>query len=694
MERCGSVAYFEDIRKSMGIMDVQKSAAGGEGLTPDYLSFRNTYWGQMQPVNYEMLWRIYTESPEVFGCINALTDAVIGDGWELKPLKKKVAVFEDPDADKAVMEFQRILKENKFDSTIRDIVSSLMIFGDSFTELVRAGSSPKVLMDVSETTDSKNREKVKGAQLNGKALENFNVEDYEEQHYLTAQKRLRFIKAMKEVRQSAAGAGDSVRRLDAMTNGVGRVVEFYPRASETIRIDYNEHGEVIKYIQRVKHRRVDYYPDEMIHFRMNVIGNRAYGHSSLMSLVQTMQAKMSAEGYTTDFFKRGFMPRIIYVTKNLSEEQVKRMRTSLQNLKPQQDAILFGEVDPKIISPSNVDLQFTALLKYLREQIFIALQVPPTLMGITEGANRNTSQTQMEMFDRKKRTLQREIAAVINNELFTPENFGVDVQFSFKDDNTREELKKAQTFKLMESSSYVHPNEVREIYDLPPLTEEELTKLSDLKTKMTPIQQGAFGGGFKNNEPNAVTPDKSGDKMDRAEAQNTEQQKENKSFKKSDHIEAEIAESKGERRQVEQGSITRRDAVYALGREGERYPFGAQGVENEASRYNMTAYAIHRTREIYRAMLNAQNPGNAFDLNTDPAGFDKPEEIAPKEGVHPAESISSPSYQERNKDPERNELNDQGKVVWAAPDAQKGVVKAVFYKDMTQLDETESDAKP
>lgn len=692
------MGYFDDVVKSVGSLSLEKKAAGGVGLGSDYAAFRNTYWGQMQPVSYQLLLRIYYESPEVSGAINALTDAVVGDGWEIRPKKRKKNDFKPPEQDSGLEALMDQLAENEFNSVLNDIVRQLLVFGDGYLELVRDIDEPKVELEVEANLTPNGEysgEKVTGASKvyrDGRVerIKNFDYAAYEEEFARKSKRRnsiSRMIKGFRDAlpKGTAAAAGDSVTLMGSeLQQAKGSVIDFFPRSAETIQIDYNEHNEVIKYIQRVKHRRVDFYADQMIHFALNRFGNRVYGHSSLMSLVYTIQSKFAAEGYTQDFFRRGMVPRMMYKTKNLSEEQVKRMRQTLEQVKAQQDVILYGEVDAVPVATTNNDLQFKDLLKYLREQIFIALQVPPTLLGLSEGSNRANSQTQMEMFDRKKKALKRTIEDILNIYLFTPENFGADVEFAFKEDNTREELKRAQTYKLLETSPYIHPNEARAIYDLPPLDESELVAIGKLKEKMTP--QPAFGAGkpgsgkFDHGDPNAMAPDKNSDHVDNAERQNVEQQLENKAFKKSDHLQAEIEESQGLRRPVEQGSISRHGATYNVAdRRVSNYPFGATPVEPDVPYSSRRSYAIHRIKEIMREARNALNPDNSFSLNTDRADYVNGETESvepPKHGIRPAESQSSATYREQEQDQERDTVGVTGHPMASYKNGEKGGNKA------------------
>ena len=136
-----------------------------------------------------MLWKAYLEEPLVRACVDITVDGVIGDGYTV-----------EGKSELHVKRVRNVFKRANFQKFLQDTVTSLVIYGDSYAELVR-------------------------------------------------------------------------------TNGL--VDYFRPVDAATVRIDFDEHGFVLKYIQRVLHRRVDFYPDEMIHMTINNVGGRVYGMSSL-----------------------------------------------------------------------------------------------------------------------------------------------------------------------------------------------------------------------------------------------------------------------------------------------------------------------------------------------------------------------------------------------------------------------------
>lgn len=539
-----------DFEKRHAVTNTSQSYDGSFALTPDYLSFRNTWWGQQQPVNYKTLWKAYLEEPIIRACVDITVDAIIGDGYTIRG---KTELH--------VKRIKNIFKKANFQKFLQDSVTSLVIYGDAYAELIRSQG--------------------------------------------------------------------------------GLVEQFRPVDSATIRIDYDEHGFVLKYVQRVLHRRVDFYNDEMIHFTINAVGGRVYGLASLQSVVATVQSKMAAHNFNTEYFRRNGLPRSLYISRNLSKEQNDRAVSELRKATPQTDLWLNagnGELTHALISPNNQDMQFIELMNYLRQEIIAAMGVPPLFLGITEGSNRANSQTQMEAWDRKKKKMRLIIQDIINQQLLTASNFGFeDVRFEFNDENSREKLKYGQLAQLMSGIQWITPNEVRQIAGLPPLEDNKVSfnsatgeldflteELGDMPLFMInqKFQLDAFAPKVDNTNPNAANPQKNQDKKDNAERLNAEQAKET------------------------------RQSKMAKANPARDYPFGAVEPEREVTSENMMRDFRARIKQIMDARDRVQENENM--------DFDKP-------GVPKVVLPNVTGYESNKK---------------SAPED-----KAVFYKGMTQLDE-------
>lgn len=456
------IQYFsaKSIHKAKTIPS--EATSYSQSLIPDYQAFRNTWWGQPQPVSYDFIWKAYLMEPIVRSCVDITVDAIIGDGWGLESKNKRHEV-----------KIKKVFKNSNFQKFLQDMVTSLIIYGDAYAEKIRANDG---------------------------------------------------------------------------------ILEYLcPVDSATIRIDYDQSGRIYRYIQRVLHRRIQFYPDELVHFSLNNIGGRVYGVSPLQSVIFTIKAKMSAQDFNTEYFRRPGLPRSIWISKNLSDAQNNKIITALKTTTPQSDLFVqagMGEIEHQTVAPNNQDMQFIELVNFLRQEIIAAMGVPPVFLGITEGSNRSNSQTQLEAWDRRKKKMRLMIQDIINQEILNTQNFGFDdVRFVFKDENSREKLKYGQLAQLISTIPYITPNQILDILDLPPLEDKKFRYDSssgeiDEKTEEigdTPIyilqqQQAEQMQNSNMNNPNAQNPNKSQEKEDNAQRLNAEQAQEtrNKFFTKAD----------------------------------------------------------------------------------------------------------------------------------------------------------------
>ena len=127
-----------ELEKRVPEMDVSKAeVVYREGLTPDYATVRNVYWGQNHPVNYLILRKAYLEDPIIKAAINITAEAILGDDYILN---SKVDLHKN--------RMEKLLKDNSWHDTMMSIVLELLIYGDSYLELVRETNRRKFFADV------------------------------------------------------------------------------------------------------------------------------------------------------------------------------------------------------------------------------------------------------------------------------------------------------------------------------------------------------------------------------------------------------------------------------------------------------------------------------------------------------------------------------------------------------------------
>lgn len=181
----------------------------------------------------------------------------------------------------------------------------------------------------------------------------------------------------------------------------------------------DEHGEIYGYRQNKPGKTpVDFSLDECVHFKWLEFGGRLFGMSQLKSLTNTVQTKYYAENYNRTKFQN-YSPRIAWMAKNASDEQMKQLIDMLRHAKdmPHKDIVLQGDIDFKPLIETTDDTNFIKLLEYLRTQILMTTQVPPIMLGLPDNSNRSNSDVQMRAFESNVKSLQRPVAFTINKKV-------------------------------------------------------------------------------------------------------------------------------------------------------------------------------------------------------------------------------------------------------------------------------------
>ena len=250
--------------------------------------------------------------------------------------------------------------------------------------------------------------------------------------------------------------------------------DFYILDSETIEIRYDEKGRILSYEQNVNGQVVPLSPDKIIHFKMNSAGSEMLGISSLVPLNNVIKSKEISEEYTNAFFYRHATPRIIYkVPETWPDEQVTAFTNLIARNNPHGDFAIPKDVDVQVVGSPITDMQFEQWLKYLREQILVAMGLFPILIGLPEGSNKANSGIQFDAFRLRIRAIQNEIEDCINTQLLPRLFKDKNLEFKFKSISFQEQKQKADIIHTLATSyeklincGMLTPEEAKKRYDL------------------------------------------------------------------------------------------------------------------------------------------------------------------------------------------------------------------------------------
>ena len=261
-----------------------------------------------------------------------------------------------------------------------------------------------------------------------------------------------------------------------------------PLMSRSIRIDYDKHGAVLAYIQRVKNWNtgqafataaqgnpdnpdtyaygtmgttpygIRFAPEEVIHFAFQPVGDQIYGTSPFAASIYDIAALWYAKNYGGMFFENDATPDFIYMLKNESPqsdnyknfvEQLKKFK-----LNPHKSMVITGEVDLERVNPLAKDLEFATFIEKYTQRILMP-------WGLTARFSHLTGKLEvaqnLEGYYKMINSIQTDWEEKMNAELF--ESF--DVEFTFKKVYKRDESREADIVSKV-TNLCISPNEARE----------------------------------------------------------------------------------------------------------------------------------------------------------------------------------------------------------------------------------------
>jgi len=266
--------------------------------------------------------------------------------------------------------------------------------------------------------------------------------------------------------------------------------EVFPLKTTTIKIDYDEHGVVLGYAQKVpgNSKTIYFEPSEVIHLSLNNLGHDVYGTSPFWSCLNEIASLWHAKDYAGMFFQNDGVPDWIFIMKDESPNStnVKKFKKTLNQFKraknKHKSLLLTGEVEVKQLNNFDKDLEFSQLLDKFTQRLLMAWNMPPTRMSNMEG-NYRASIEGNEGYYKKINRLQAEIEETLNTELWS--QFG-NCEMHFPRVYKRDESREADIITKLVGKPVMTQNEGREYIGKKPMTDEP--GLDEIPKKEVPIQ--------------------------------------------------------------------------------------------------------------------------------------------------------------------------------------------------------------
>lgn len=233
-------------------------------------------------------------------------------------------------------------------------------------------------------------------------------------------KNYNFRKLKKRLIRDLKVTGNAYLHIQKNLNG--KVIGVDPVDPRTMNVVTTEYGDIIKWIQRIGTRIVEFEPGEIAHWKTEDDPNSpVLGLSPLEPIVWEVRTDLAAVVTNYSFFQNDARPAVQYILdEGLSEDQAKDtmdyIREQLKGAENQHKSIAIkGVKEIKQLSINPRDMEFNVLRRFTTEKVCSVYSVPKTILGYTDGVNYSTNEGQMQKFiEATIMPLEEELAEFIN----------------------------------------------------------------------------------------------------------------------------------------------------------------------------------------------------------------------------------------------------------------------------------------
>lgn len=204
--------------------------------------------------------------------------------------------------------------------------------------------------------------------------------------------------------------------------------------------------------------------DEIIYFMQTPRSMSVYGYSAVQSSLEVIKSLQYSVKHNMALFLDGAVPDGVISVEDMSNEEMKRMKTSWENdLKGQPHKVIFINKKTNFtpFAFNNRDMQYLEGQKASWLQVIANFNMTPTDLGITQDVNRSSASQQTELTRRKSiRPILKKIEYIINKQVM-PELRAEKTQFKFIIDDPVEERKSAELSEIYLRNGLKTINELR-----------------------------------------------------------------------------------------------------------------------------------------------------------------------------------------------------------------------------------------
>ncbi len=220
----------------------------------------------------------------------------------------------------------------------------------------------------------------------------------------------------------------------------GNVVELYNLRPDLMACIYSKDGELMGYeFSKSPTEKANFTVEDIIHDKSTNPSNPRRGFSPVKPASSRVETEEYATQFQRDFFKRNARPDAILKVKDYLREDTKedireKWEAKYSGVgKSSKLAILEAGLEYQQVAISQREMDYIESLKFTRDDILVAFQVPKPIVAITDQVNFANAKTATEIFLRE--TILPEVlnvCEVLNERLVYPD-FDVRLELTYSD---------------------------------------------------------------------------------------------------------------------------------------------------------------------------------------------------------------------------------------------------------------------
>ena len=217
-----------------------------------------------------------------------------------------------------------------------------------------------------------------------------------------------------------------------------KLKEMYVIDPETMVLEEDDYGNVIKYKQRTPNGFIELSKDRVLHIRMPSLHTGSWGGSYLKPLKYALARKEVAENYLAGMIENLNPMLFLELMESANDDGVVAIKNELRAKRSPLDpakiiALFSGEKVGRVDMGTTANFEsIQAYIDYQNDEIIRILQIPPIVAGTVDNSNRSNSEIQERaVFGRTINSWQNFIIKKLNKLLLKEKLNWKDVTFEF-----------------------------------------------------------------------------------------------------------------------------------------------------------------------------------------------------------------------------------------------------------------------